>query len=64
MKTTIAELKTKLEGLPDDLEVRVMIPCRIANNYTDVEKRIITARPYASRMIFLLETEILDLGPK
>ena len=64
MKTTIAELRTKLEGLPDNLEVRVMIPCRVMNNYADVEKRIVNAKPYASRMVFLLETEILDLGPK
>ena len=66
MKTTVAELKNYLADVPDDFDVRVVIPCRASRAvvFDDVEKDVTGVKTRASRRLITLETEILDLGPK
>jgi len=64
MKTTVGELRQALDGVPDNFEVRFLIPCRIMHDYVEVEKALVNTRVQAQRMLVVIETEILDLGPK
>lgn len=64
MKTTVGEMKKMLEPVPNDFEIRVVIPCKVGHEFIEVEKNLITTMRAASRKLVVIETDILDLGPK
>jgi hypothetical protein len=64
MKVTKADLLEALAGVPDDFEIRILVPCRIMKDYVDVEKGITEIKTVASYARVKLQTEILDLGPR
>jgi len=64
MKTTVGEVRKIIEDVPDDFEVRFLIPCKIMHDFIEVEKKLVNTKVQAHRMLVVIETEILDLGPK
>jgi len=65
MQMTVDDLIRDLQKMPRDFTLRISIPCRQGRAFgEDIEKDVTNVKVQASRKLVVIETAILDLGPK